>query len=285
MREYIQHYDVANEISMRRSVEKEAFVVVEGITDYRLYGKFADEQNCKLAIAHSKNNVRMTVKELVKDRGDSMVSGIVDADYDRINGTEITLPIFATDTHDLETMIFQSSALEHILWEYGDQEKIRDFEKKQGMDVREALIAACYPIGLLMYISLKNNCELNFRNMDYQDFIEPSTLILDIDRFVTHVYSHSRFGKEKKKTLLRSLRQELNKGHDPWQVCRGHDMVDVLIMGFQHSFGSYNSRSLNHGALQGSLRLAYHREHFQKTRLYRGLDRWGQDRSLNVWRF
>lgn len=285
MREYIRHYDVANEISMRRSVEKGAFVVVEGITDYRLYGKFVNERNCKLAIAHSKSNVRLTVKEMAKDRGDTMVSGIVDADYDRINGTDITTPIFGTDTHDMETMIFHSKALEHILWEYGDPDGIRDFEKKRGMGIRETILTACYPIGLLMYLSLRNNYELNFRDMDYHDFIEPSTLEIDIDRFVTHVHSRSGFSKEKKKNLLRLLNQEFSKKHDPWQICRGHDMVDILIMGFQHSFGSYNSRALNHGSMQGSLRLAYSREHFEETGLFQGLDHWGQDRDLNVWRF
>ena len=285
MRKYIRHYDVANEISMRRSVEKEVFVVVEGITDYRLYGKFTDEQNCKLAIAHSKSNVRLSVKELVKDRGDDMVSGIVDADYDRINGADIDPPVFITDAHDLETMIFHSTALEHILWEYGDQDKIQDFENRRGMGIREAILNACYPIGTLMYLSLKNNYELNFRDMNYHDFINPSTLILDLDRFVTDVHSNSKFGREKKKSLLRNLNQELAKKHDPWQMCRGHDMADVLILGFQHSFGSYNSRALNHGALQGSLRLAYHREHFQDTDLFQGLGSWGHDRDLNIWKF
>ncbi|MGE4275422.1 MAG: DUF4435 domain-containing protein [Candidatus Methanomethylophilaceae archaeon] len=284
MREYIKHYDVANEISMRRSLEKGAFIVVEGVTDYRLYGKFSDPQECRLAIAYSKSNVQMTVKEMVKDREDDLVSGIVDADYDRLNGVHRSLPIFLTDTHDVETMIFRSQALENILWEYGDQDRLREFQEKRGLDVRSVLLETCYPLGILMHLSLKNNYELNFRDLDHCDFIQPSTLSMDLEKMVDCVYARSNFTKERKKVIMRDLRNEMGKRYDPWQVCRGHDMVDVLIMGFKHIFGSYNSRSLNHGSLSGSLRLAYHQEHFQETELYSALEGWGQDRGQVVWR-
>lgn len=283
MREYIEHFDVANEISMRRSLEKGAFVVVEGVTDYRLYGKFTNVEECRLAIAYSKSNVLMTVKEMAKDRGDLLVSGIVDADYERLDGTRHSLPIFPTDTHDVETMIFKSPALDNILWEYGDQDRLRDFQEKRGKDVRSVLLEACYPIGLLMYLSLRNNYELSFRDLDHCGFIHSSTLVVDLEKMVDCIYSQSNFAKEKKKVIMRALRQELGKRMDPWQVCRGHDMVDVLILGFKHIFGSYNSRSLNHGSLSGSLRLAYHKDHFHDTELFMSLDRWGQDRNVYVW--
>lgn len=283
MREYIEHFDVANEISMRRSLEKGAFVVVEGVTDFRLYGKFAHQEDCRLAIAYSKSNVLMTVKEMTKDRGDALVSGIVDADYDRLDGTRHSLPIFPTDTHDLETMIMRSRALDNILWEYGDQDRIRSFQERRGKDVRSVLLEACYPINLLMYLSLQNNYELSFRDLDHSGFIHSSTLVVDLEKMVDYVYSQSNFVKENKKAILRALRQEMGKRLDPWQVCRGHDMVDVLLLGFKHVFGSYNSRALNHGSLSGALRLAYHKDQFHDTQLFTALDRWGQDRGLDVW--
>lgn len=48
--------DIANEISMSRSVFKGTYIVVEGATDVRLYGKFAAE-GTKILAACSKSNV------------------------------------------------------------------------------------------------------------------------------------------------------------------------------------------------------------------------------------
>ncbi len=48
--------DVANEISMSRSVFKGTYLVVEGATDARLYGKFMAE-GTKIIAACSKSNV------------------------------------------------------------------------------------------------------------------------------------------------------------------------------------------------------------------------------------
>ena len=49
--------DIANEVSMMRSVFKGTVLIVEGVSDSRLYGKFTDRENVRIMIAHSKNNV------------------------------------------------------------------------------------------------------------------------------------------------------------------------------------------------------------------------------------
>lgn len=48
--------DVANEISLSRSLFKGTYLIVEGATDVRLYGKFMAEST-KIVAASSKSNV------------------------------------------------------------------------------------------------------------------------------------------------------------------------------------------------------------------------------------
>ncbi len=283
MRNSIDHYDVANEISMRRSVETGAFVVVEGVTDYRLYGKFSNPEDCRMVIAHSKDNVLMSVEELAGRRGDERVGGIVDADYDRLSGVYRGPAVFSTDTHDLETMIIRSEALESILWEYADQTRLQEFEKRSRKNVRQALLDACYPLGVLMHLSLREGYELSFRDLDHCNFIRHEDLSVDHRGLLNCVYANSRYARVPKKEVSRALRDEMGRDWDPWQVCRGHDMVDVLLLGLKNVFGSYNSRHLNHGALSGALRLAYDRAVFHDTELRSEMEEWGEERGVKVW--
>ena len=52
MREYITSDDICNQISMERTVFKGTFLVVEGVTDERLFEKFIDKDQVKIIEAH-----------------------------------------------------------------------------------------------------------------------------------------------------------------------------------------------------------------------------------------
>ena len=84
MREYLGPADIANNVSMLRGAFDGTILVVEGITDYRLYGKLSDLDNVELIVAHSKDNAAAAVKELYYNRKDGKVLGIVDSDLDRV---------------------------------------------------------------------------------------------------------------------------------------------------------------------------------------------------------
>ena len=96
MREYIDSRDVANTVMMLATAFDGTIVVVEGITDRRLYGKFMDKDSTEVVIAHSKTNVRNSVRDTYTERGFRSVIGIIDADLDRLNGRKrmhiLTIP-------------------------------------------------------------------------------------------------------------------------------------------------------------------------------------------------
>ena len=98
MREYITSDDICNQISMERTVFKGTFLVVEGVTDERLFEKFIDKDQVKIIEAHSKDNVRNSVKDMASVRKDGRVIGIVDPDLDRLRGRKVKPPLFFTGT-------------------------------------------------------------------------------------------------------------------------------------------------------------------------------------------
>lgn len=283
MRRYIQSFEIANEMGMRRSKFKGLFVVVEGVTDFRLYGKFSNPAECQMVIAHSKDNVRIAVKEMREVRGDSLTTGIIDQDYDLLLGKEVEENLFMTDCHDLETLLMRSSALDAVLWEYGDRDEIALFEKRTGMTVREALLNATIPLGTLMFISLRNGYNLSFKEIDHHSFVDPVRLCTDIQRMVESLCISSDHHCANPKTLVREIKAEISKGHDPWVICRGHDMVAILLIALHETIGLYNARTLGKGMLAGILRLAYTADDFKTTKLYKDMMEWGRSIDIEIW--
>lgn len=282
MREYLTSDDICNQLSMERTLYDGLFLVVEGVTDERLYEKFIDSGSVRIVEAHSKDNVRRTVGCMRSSRKDDMVAGIVDPDLDRLNGRKAEVPVFNTDRRDMEMMIIASNALDDVLAEYGDHDLLERFTEDFG-PVREAIVTASYPIGLLMHISAKEGLGLSFKNLDFRDFIDQRTLGLDARRMIDSVMSNSSPCRMGRKALLRRLNNDARNLDDIWMAARGHDTVAILLIGLKGSFGSFNSRHLTEGELGGALRLAFSDACFRGTDLYRDSSAWAERKGIPLW--
>ena len=265
MRDKLGYSDLCNEIMMLRSAKGGTFVLVEGVTDDRVYGKFLAD-GASIIQCHSKDNVRRTVRELAGRRGVREVIGIVDADLDILDHKCETPPLFRTDCRDMEMLCIRSNALDDVLDEYSDREKLKDFVSKNG-PVRDALVAASMPIGLLMHISKNQSLELNFSGLDVEKFVDRRTLAIRENEMIDEVFANSAPPKIAKNKVLSSLNYEKKEFTDPWHAARGHDTIAILLLALKKTFGSFNARNLNEGALGGALRLAFSDSDFLDTRL------------------
>jgi len=272
--------DVANAMSMMRSAFKGTFLVVEGITDCRLYQRFADD-GVNIIIAHSKDNVRRSVLESQKGKERNVI-GIVDKDIDGMLGKRKMPPVFETDRHDMESSILCSHALDDILAEFGDRERLDSFEKVHG-NVGNAIARAVAPIGLLMYISYRKGMNLSFKDLDHSVFINRKTLDIDIPMMVTCIYSQSMGQIYSKEAIIDQIRNMQKELQNPWDAVRGHDAVAVLDIGLRNTFGSYNASHLSEGKLGGALRLAYSLQYFKRTSLYTESDAYAEKKGLTLW--
>ena len=282
MREYITSDDICNQISMERSVFRGTFLVVEGVTDERLFEKFIDKDEVRIIEANSKDNVRHAVKDMANVRRDPRVIGIVDPDLDRLRGRKVKPPLFFTDCRDMEMMVIRSNALQDVLDEYSDHELLQKFTETVG-PVRDALISASYPLGLLMYISQMEGLNLSFKDLEFERFINPRTLTLNAGSMVDTVIFNSKNCRMGRKALLQRLDREAQDLEDQWEAARGHDTVNILLIALKRNFGSFNSRGLNEGELGGALRLAFSDQCFVKTDLYRDTSAWAAENGIVLW--
>ncbi|MDR0509224.1 MAG: DUF4435 domain-containing protein [Candidatus Methanoplasma sp.] len=274
--------DISNSVSMLRSAHKGPIIVVEGVTDSRLFGKFVDRNEAKIIVAFSKENVRRSVTELWGRRNDKKIIGIIDADIDRLCGKKYSPPLFLSDKRDMETMIMSTRALDDVLSEYSDPQLLENFEKDHGK-VGDAVARSAYPIGLLMFISSRERMGLCFKNIDHAFFINRKTLAIDIRKMIDEVFSQSQNKGIGKKELADMITEEEEVLNDPWIAVRGHDAVSVLAIGLSEVFGSYNSIGINGGQLSGALRLAFGFDYFKDTDLYKDTMKWSQRNNFILW--
>jgi len=146
MRDYISAFDIANEIRMTRSQFKGTFLVVEGEkSDLILFSRFTNSDQCQLIPAHSKNNAIKVINILENEKFVGLL-GIIDADFMNIENQICPGDnLFLTDTHDLETMILQSPALDKLISEYCSQTKIKNIITERGADLRTILLDLVAP--------------------------------------------------------------------------------------------------------------------------------------------
>lgn len=281
MREYLGPKDIANTISMLKTAFNGTIVVVEGVTDRRLYGKFFEDDSVEVIVAHSKDNVRYSVKEVYENRGFEKIIGIVDTDLDALNNKKRKPPLFTTDTRDSESLMFRSHSLDDVLFEYSDEAALDRFVEEYG-DIRDVVMDSCYIVGLLMYISDKEGLDLCFKDLNFDLFIDKRTLRCDTKKLIDEIVSNS-FTRIGARTIRISLEHELRTERDPWIVCRGHDIVSVLSLGLRNIFGGYNCRCIRDGELAGALRLAFDEKDLQKTDLFKNSSKWCSDRGMTLW--
>ena len=283
MRQYLTSSDISNTVSMLRTGFDGTILVVEGVTDSRLYWKFVDRRDVRIVVAHSKDKVRTSVSLICEKRGDCKVIGIIDSDLDRLKHKRPKGPVFMTDYRDAESMMISSDALDDVLAEYADPELLALFESKFG-PVRERVRAGAYPLGLLMYVSDRNGLGLSFKSLDFRTFIDRRDLGCDTRAMIRESISNTNSDRTGEKYTSRLLESEMEKNHDVGEVCRGHDLVNVLLIGLRDNFGAGNAKHLREGELGGALRLAYDDEVFAKTQLYKDTKEWCDGIGTPLWK-
>lgn len=156
-------------------------------------------------------------------RKDGLVIGIVDRDMDDMLGRRSSPPVFATDGRDMECMLIRSPALESVLSEYADPEKLERFAETTDV-LRDRIAKASAPIGALMYISYRNGLSLSFKDLDHASFVNRE-LETDVRAMVDDVYSRSVVRAFPARTVAGMVEDMVRDTGDLWKAVRGHDAV------------------------------------------------------------
>ncbi|MEA5619583.1 DUF4435 domain-containing protein [Cronbergia sp. UHCC 0137] len=275
MREHLSVDREANAIQLRRETFSGVFLLVEGSSDKTLYERLVDNSECQLiSYSNRKPSSKFCVIEIIKildKNGFHGVIAIVDADFDHLGITPYSNPnLFRTDTHDLETMLLNSPALEKVIAEFGSEEKITRF----GQDIRTVLLEVGTPIGYLRWVSQLDGLNLTFNGIKFSSFINELTLELDQIKLIQEVKNKSQAFALDSKNLQHRLISQQSSNDDPWQVCCGHDLVEILSIGLRKAIGSAKASDVESTCLERSLRLAYEETYFCKTHIYLSIRLW-----------
>jgi hypothetical protein len=274
MREFLTVDRVANQIRLRRSTYSGTFLLVEGSSDKTFYERFVDKLSCELVITAGKPSSKqraIAILEILEKSNFRGVLAIVDADFDRLQNTSVTSPnLLRTDTHDLETMLIQSPALEKVISEFGSEEKITQLNR----DIREVLISVCIAIGYLRYISQSDGLNLTFEGITFSKFIDEKNWQFNEVKLIQEIKNKSQAFYLKDEDLEKRLITERSNNQDPWQVCCGHDLVEILSLGLRKAIGTNKTVDVEANSLERNLRLAYEVAYFYKTQLYLAIRQW-----------
>ena len=257
--------DLAAWIQMERTVRRDlSLLLVEGIDDERFWHRRHDARASILRSMGGKMGVLAWIEQSERD-GIPGVVGVIDADWDRLEVQPSSSPhICRTDAHDLEATLIFTEALESVLTEYGDREKLRSFYLKEG-DLRRALLARGLPFGKLRWICRQRGAS--------QDWIQAN---VHMDRESWEIRWDAllsvavRQGVDSDPQRLKAMLQP-SDGDDAKQLCQGKDLAQILTVGLWNLLGN---RQVNVAYVTSLLRQSLQHPELQKLDLYRDILAW-----------
>ncbi len=204
---------------------------------------------------------------------------IVDADFDHLALESVqSSNLLRTDSHDLETLMIQSPALEKVVVEFGSEEKLKNFEA----DLRQCLLTAAKPLGYLVWHSSQANLGLRFEGIDFGNFINEKTLQVNETKLIQTIKNKSQKQSLKDEELQKAIKDLEDPSHDLWQVCRGHDLTELLSLGLRKTIGTNNSTDVKPEILERALRLAYEFQYLHATKLYGAIVAWEKQTGYSI---
>ncbi len=177
-------------------------------------------------------------------------------------------------------MILKSPALDKLLAIFASDEKLQEFRR----DVRTTLLEAGMSIGYFLWLSKSENLNLTFDGLKFKEFIDDKTIYLDERKLITEVKNKSQPTAKSALSdpigIQKRIAAKKQNSHDPWQICRGHDLVEILSIGLRKAWGSNDAIDVvprsneRKSTLESQLSLAYEAAYFLKTQLYQKILTW-----------
>ncbi len=259
---------------MLRTEHKGALLLVEGGSDSRAFRNLADGKSCRIVIAHGRENALVAMQVLEADSFEGVLA-VLDADFSRLERAPlISGNILSTDLHDLECMMLASPAFDKLVGEFADRARVQKFEGDVGCALVESLAKNAMPLGYLRWVSLRKRFDLRFDELSFHKFVETGDLHIDVGRLIRAVKDHSQRHDIPDSHLEQELAAIAKPGHDPWELCCGHDLLEILSLALRSTVASRNAHEVKRETLERELRLAYQDTYFQQTDLARAIREW-----------
>ncbi|WP_439232169.1 DUF4435 domain-containing protein [Klebsiella quasipneumoniae] len=249
-------------------------IIVEGITDIKFFNAYRlDNRFIYESPENGKREVIFAVNQL-REAGNDAVYGICDADFDGLSGISHN-GVFFTDAHDLEMMLVKGGVVDKFIMTHTDRKLIQgNLAEVFCRDVKINILCACYRLGLLKWFNYLNHSKLNFKGMNYREFINinKTEIIVDDMEYIRYVLSRSRAVAEQLNAgvLLEGMRKLELMSPEHFSICNGHDFTCILKMMYETDISVNINMRLDE--IDNYLRLCYDQPTFKTTRLHTSLN-------------
>jgi len=275
IKEHITPESRANSILLDKSF-KGSYLVVEGKTDYLFFSKFIEKENCRINIAFGNQNV-IQILDILEKRNYTKAIGIIDADFRKIlNKIPKNKNIILTETHDIETLIMESSIFEYVLESLSSNEKYNIFLSKINVSIKEYILELAKPIAILKLINETENLELRFKSLNidgntikYNEFINKETFtFISLEKLIVAIKNYNQKPALSVEELKSKIEIYLKNSYNLYEICNGHDITNIISIGLQKKLGSINISADEIGKL---LIMSYDFNYFKTTELYNNI--------------
>lgn len=267
-------HEIATEIRMARSQSPRTLLIVEGRDDRLLMEAFISQSTCRIEVAGGKQNV-CDVIDILDTEGFNGVLGLVDADFDRIEGIpDRSHNLVMPECHDLIMMLIKSPALGRTITELGSRPKLETFNE----NVVDALLNRALPMGYLRLYSLRESLNLRFRNLNFTAWLNRTTFVADTDELIRTVKNHSQRQDLSDEKLAVAIKEMHGFMYDPYELCNGTDVIEILSIGLRGVLGNKQAREVESELLKRFLRLAYSKQDFRSSSLKKEIEKWESQR-------
>lgn len=273
--------EIANEIRMRSLYDSGPFILVEGSSDATFF-------RCQMTV--NIENIIPTfgwerlfdaIVKLSKDLQDRTI-GLIDLDYREIVKTRPKpANVFTTDSHDLETMMFNSDAFRKVLIQKSSKKKVEKYPSGS-RGIKNTIIKLAKSIGYLRFYSQYKGKHYSFNGMDIEKYVKRNDLTFSKSKFISHLRGKNPKNHSMPNDILRQSIVECRKVailRDPYRLCCGHDLMKIMAIGLKSMWGSYNAKEIYGDVLEESFMLAYTCQMFSKTNLFRQISVWFTDKG------
>lgn len=249
-------------------------IIVEGITDIKFFNAYRlDNRFIYESPENGKREVIFAVNQL-REAGNDAVYGICDADFDGLSGISHN-GVFFTDAHDLEMMLVKGGVVDKFIMTHTDRKLIQgNLAEVFCRDVKINILCACYRLGLLKWFNYLNHSKLNFKGMNYREFINinKTEVIVDDMEYIRYVLSRSRAVAEQLNAgvLLEGMRKLELMSPEHFSICNGHDFTCILKMMYETDISV--NRNMRLDEIDNYFRLCYDQPTFKTTRLHTSLN-------------
>lgn len=291
MEQDITPISIANAI-MQDTSYANYYLLVEGPKDSKLFKKFFNKEHVRIKETFGCNKLQ-ECKSILEDRGYEKCIGIIDRDFYEILGTTPQKEnLFIVDYHDIEVVMMNSKAFEHVVNIYTTEAKVSTFETEKGKSLLDIVFDLGNHIGYLKLANKIHDLGLVFKPKDpdgkqiaYGEFISNKLDFAGIEKMIDKVIDYSRNKSNNIKSrdeIIEKYNELAKNSYNRNHLSNGHDISNILFIFLKKTVRSSNKMLADFNSIEDSLILAYDTNEFKKTNLYREIKTFAENKGIDI---